>query len=120
MRLIRTLVACALVVALSSCNPTISGLNARPQKYYQKKIEVRGQILRTQDLAGEMLLEIADAHGSRVLVHATTPPDAATGDWVRVKGILVPEAHVQDVLLYDIIIAEAVEKTRAPRLRDLM
>ena len=120
MRLIRALVACALVVALSSCNPTISGLNARPQKYYQKKIEVRGQIMRTQELPGEMLLEIADAHGSRVLVHATAPPDAATGDWVRVKGLLVPEARVGDKVLYDVLMAERIRRTHEPRLRNLM
>jgi len=33
MRLIRSLVACALAVGLSGCGPSISALNARPQKY---------------------------------------------------------------------------------------
>ena len=120
MRLIRCLVACALVVGLSSCGPTISGLNARPQKYYQKKIQVRGEIMRTQQLPDEMLLEIADARGARVLVRVTEPPEAAVGDWVRVKGILVPEARVGDQVLYDVLMAERVRRIHAPRLRNLM
>jgi len=120
MRLIRSLVACALAVGLSGCGPSISALNARPQKYYQKKVEVRGQIMRTQQLPGEVLLEIADARGARILVHATAPTEGATGDWVLVKGLLVPEARVGDQVLYDVIMADRVRRTRAPRLRNLM
>jgi hypothetical protein len=120
MRLIRSLVACALVVGLSACGPSISAVNARPQKYYQKKLELRGQIMRTQQLPGEVLLEIADARGARILVHATPPLEVATGDWVSAKGLLVPEARVGDQVLYDVLMADRIRRTHPPRLRNLM
>ena len=42
------------------------------------------------------------------------------GDWVKVEGVLVPEARVGDRVLYDVVVAEtSVSRTRAPRFPDL-
>jgi hypothetical protein len=64
---------------------------------------------------------VADAHGARILVRTTSPVDAEVGDWVRVEGVLVPESHVVDGgTLYDVIVAEKVSRTRAPRFTNLL
>jgi hypothetical protein len=68
----------------------------------------------------ETLLEIVDSRGGRILVRSRKPVEAQSGDWVRVEGVLVPETQVQDVRLYDVVVAEDISRTRAPRLRDLM
>jgi hypothetical protein len=73
-----------------------------------------------QFLPHETLLEIADARGGRILVRSTEAVDAEIGEWVRVEGVLVPETHVEDVVLYDVVAAERVSRTRAPRFKDLM
>jgi hypothetical protein len=114
------LALCAVALALAGCAPSISGINARPDKYYQHKVEFTGRIARVQFLPHETLLEVADERGGRILVRSADPVDAATGDWVRVEGVLVPEARVADVLLYDVVVAERIKTTHAPRLRDLM
>ena len=120
MRLVRTLVACTFAFGLWSCNPTISAVNARPEKYYQKKIELRGQILRTQQLRAEKLFDIADARGARILVHATGPVKAATGDWVLVKGLFVPQTRMGKQVYYDVLLGDRIRRTHAPHLRNLM
>jgi uncharacterized membrane protein YcgQ (UPF0703/DUF1980 family) len=108
------------LVLLSACAPSISGINARPDKYYQHKVTLTGRVARMQFLPHETLLEIADARGGRILVRSAEAVDAETGDWVRVEGVLVPEAHVEEVVLYDVVAAERVSRTRAPRFKDLM
>jgi hypothetical protein len=120
MRLAHLLLAGTLVGGLAACAPTISAINARPEKYYQKKVTFRGQITRTQALTGETLLEVADGHGSRILVRATEPVEEVPGDWVRVDGMLVPEARVADRVLYDVVTAERIRRSRAPRFLNLM
>jgi hypothetical protein len=108
------------VGGLAACAPTISAINARPEKYYQKNVTFRGQITRTQVLPGETLLEVADGHGSRILVRTTEPVEEAPGDWIRVDGMLVPEVRVADRVLYDVVTAEHIRRARAPRFLKLM
>ena len=120
MRIGSVVLASALAVTLAACAPSISGINARPDKYYEHKVSFRGRIQRIQFLAHETLLEIADERGSRILVRSAAPVEAEAGDWVRVEGVLVPEARIEDVVLYDVVTAEEVERTRAPRFIDLM
>jgi hypothetical protein len=120
MRLGPLLPAVAFTIALAGCAASISGINARPDKYYQHKVTFTGRIERTQYLPHDTLLEVSDERGGRILVRSADPVEAATGDWVKVEGILVPEARVADVVLYDVVTAERVRPTRAPRLRNLM
>ena len=120
MRVVRALVAVALCATLAACGATIAGINARPERYYQKTVDFSGRLTRRQDLPGETLLEVADRRGARILVRAPAGVEALTGDWVHVRGILVPEARVGDAVLYDVVTAERVTRARAPRLPDLM
>jgi hypothetical protein len=120
MRLGKILLAPVLALALAGCAPSISGINARPDKYYQHKVTFRGRIERTQYLAHETLIEVSDTRGGRIIVRVAEAVDAETGDWVKIEGVLVPEARVDDVVLYDVVAAERVSKTRAPRFVDLM
>ena len=121
MRLGHSLLIAALAVQLTACfSPSISGVNARPDKYYQHKITFTGRIGRMQFLAHETLLELADSRGGRIVVRSADPVDAQTGDWVKVEGVLVPEMHVEDAVLYDVVAAERISRTRAPRFTDLM
>ena len=120
MRLRPILLAVAVALALAACGTSISGINARPDKYYQQKVTFTGRIQRTQYLAHETLLEVADTRGGRILVRSSEAVDAETGDWVKVEGVLVPEARVADVVLYDVVAAERIGRTRAPRFIGLM
>lgn len=120
MRVGRPILVALLATWLAACSTTISEINARPDKYYQQRVEVTGRITRRQDLSGEILLVIADARGGRMLVRAPAPVEARVGDWVEVEGILVPEARVADRVLYDVVTAEKVSPARAPRFRNLM
>jgi hypothetical protein len=118
MRLGVLVVACALLAA--GCGVSISEVNGRPEKYYQKKVSLTGRVARTQSFPAEALLEVVDTRGGRILVHSRKPIEVAIGDWVEVEGVLVPETRVADVVLYDVLVAEDIEETRAPRLRNLM
>ena len=120
MRLGCSLLIAALAVVPFACAPSISGINARPDKYYQHKVTFTGHIRRMQFLAHETLLEVADSRGGRIVVRSAEPVDADTGDWVKVEGVLVPETHVDDAVLYDVVAAERISRTRAPRFMDLM
>ena len=120
MRVGPRLVAIALAAALSACGATISGINARPDKYYDHKVSVTGRIQRLQFLSHETLLEVADSRGGRMIVRSADPVEAEIGEWVEVTGVLVPEAKVEDVTVYDVVVAEKIRRTRAPRFRDLM
>src|SRR5947208_9793062 len=73
MRLGCSLLIAALAVALAGCGPSISGINARPDKYYQHKVTFTGRIRRMQFLAHETLLELADTHGGRIVVRSPEP-----------------------------------------------
>jgi hypothetical protein len=123
MRLRALLVAAPLLLGLASCGViwgvTIADLNLQPAKYYEQKVKITGRISRSEDLSGEALLELADERNRRIYVRAPLPVDAAVGDWVKIEGVLVPEATVGDRTLYDVVVAEHVEKTRAPHLQNL-
>ena len=114
-------VALLSVVALVACSrTTIRDLNLRPDKHYQEKLSVTGRVMRTQTVGGDTLLEIADTRDSRLLVRSSRPIDATVGDWVKVTGVLVPEARVGDTVLYDVLTAEDVSRTGSPWFPNLM
>ena len=120
MRLRRLALPFALAAGLGACGPTISSINARPDKFYQHKVKFTGRIARTQVLPGETLLEIADRRGARIIVRSTAPVEAGADDWVKVTGLLVPETRVGDAVLYDIVLADRIVRTHAPRFMGLM
>lgn len=107
------------VVALVGCSETIPQLNERPAKYYEKSVSFTGRIARIQEFPSETLLEVADANERRILVRAQGRPDATTGDWITVRGVLVPEARVGGSSVYDVVAAEEIRPVRAPFFRNL-
>jgi hypothetical protein len=107
-------------VMLAACGTNIRDLNLRPDKLYQQKITITGRVMRMQAVGEDTLLEIADAHDRRVLVRASHPVDATVGDWIKVTGVLVPEARVGDTVLYDVLTAEDISPTGSPWFPDLM
>jgi hypothetical protein len=120
MRLAATLPVALLAVSLAGCSPSIADLNARPDKYYTHQVKVVGRIERTQFLPHATLLEVSDARGRRLIVRSAEPVEAQTGDWVKIQGVFVPEVNVENATLYDVLSAEQVERTRAPRFQNLM
>lgn len=115
------LVAAGLSAAvLAACATDIRTLNLRPEQYYQQKLSVVGRVMRMQVLDGDTLLEIADRAENRLLVRTTSPPAVSVGDWVKVTGVLVPEARVADTAVYDVLTAEDVSVTRGPWLPEIM
>ncbi|HXJ36849.1 MAG TPA: hypothetical protein VMS22_22665 [Candidatus Eisenbacteria bacterium] len=115
----RFVAAAAFGIALAGCSTGIPDLNEKPTKYYQETVTLKGRISRMQQLQGEVLMELADAHEHRVLVRAPAPVDVQVDDWVKVKGIFVPEARVGDRIVYDLLQAEDVSHTTAPWFRNL-
>ena len=110
----------ALGLGLAGCfGPSIADLNANPAKYYQNTVKIVGQITRTQALPGETLLELADARSKRILVKVAGPVEAGPTDWVKVKGLYVPETRIGNQTVYDVVTAEEVSRTRPPWLRNL-
>ena len=109
---------CALIVA--ACGKSISDINLRPDRHYQKTVRFIGQVSRFERLPGEMLLELVGQRGGRILVKTTELLDVEAGDWVSVKGLLVPEARVGDAVLYDVVVAEHVSRRGPPRIPDFM
>jgi uncharacterized membrane protein YcgQ (UPF0703/DUF1980 family) len=112
----RVLLVAFVAAVLAGCAPAIPELNQRPTKYYQQAVSFRGRVSRMQRLDGETLLEVADPHEHRILVRVPTPVDVGVDDWVKVKGVLVPEARVGGRVVYDVVMAESVDKARAPWL----
>ena len=109
----------ALAAALAGCALAIPDINAKPTKYYQETVSVKGRVSRVQQLPGEVLFELADAHEHRLLVRAAAPLEVEPDDWVEVKGLFVPEARVGGRIVYDLLEANDVSKARAPWLRNL-
>jgi len=109
----------AFGVAVAGCGVTIPELAARPTTHYQESVSLRGRVSRLQELPGEVLLEVTDAHEHRVLVRAAAPVDVQRDDWVKVTGVFVPEARVGGRIVYDLVQAESVTRTGAPWLRNL-
>jgi len=109
----------ALALLVAACATTIPDLNTRPTKYYQETVRVTGRITRMQDLPGEVLFELADAREHRLLVRAPSPVEAQPDEWVKVRGIFVPETRVGGRIVYDTVLADSVRRVRAPWLRNL-
>ena len=107
-------------LTLAGCATSLRDVNLRPSKYYQNKLSLKGRITRTQSAGAETLIEIADEHENRLLVRTTQPVPAGVGDWVRVTGVLVPEARVGDTTLYDLLSADEVSATRGPWFPSMM
>jgi uncharacterized membrane protein YcgQ (UPF0703/DUF1980 family) len=116
----RVLLSALVAVTLAGCAADIPELNQRPTKYYQKPVSFRGRISRMQELPGEMLLEVADPHEHRILVRVAAPVEVTVDDWVKVKGVLVPEARVGGRVIYDVVMAETVSKAAQPWLGRLL
>ena len=110
----------ALAATLAACGAPISEINLRPDRYYQETVSFIGQVARMERFTSETLLEVVGQRGGRILVKATESVDAQSGDWVSVKGLLVPEARVGDAVLYDVVIAEKVSRRGPPRIPDFM
>jgi len=115
----RQLLVLGLTLALAGCSPGIAELNGKPTKFYQQSVSFRARVSRIQTLGGETLLELADAQEHRIFVRTEGAPEAAPDDWVKVTGVLVPEARVGGKIVYDIVLADSVTPARAPWFRNL-
>jgi hypothetical protein len=120
MRLGRTIVAGVVSGLLAGCAADIRSINARPDAHYQETVTLKGRVARLQRFPGEVLFELADPQEHRILVRAPEPFEFKTGDWVRVRGILVPEARVADGVAFDVIVADRIRSSRPPRFPNLM
>jgi uncharacterized membrane protein YcgQ (UPF0703/DUF1980 family) len=107
------------LLAASGCGPVIAELNSHPAKHYQATVTITGEIVRKQAVGGVTVLEIADAREKRILVKADGPVDAGPTDWVKVKGLFVPETTAGTQTLYDVVIADSVSTTSPPWFRNL-
>jgi hypothetical protein len=112
--------AVTMVVVLAGCGNNIGGLNLRPEQFYETKVSFKGRIVRREAVGSETLLELADERESRILVQVKGPVPEEVDEWVKVEGVLVPEARVGSQVLYDIVVADDVSSTRAPLLPNLM
>jgi len=117
-RNVGALVAAALVggVPLAGCAPTIGDLNLRPAKYHQERIRIRARVARLERVGDAAVLELESPDGRRMLVRTTGPLEVSVDDWVRATGVFVPEARVGEQTLYDVLVADEVERTRRPWL----
>jgi starvation-inducible outer membrane lipoprotein len=120
MRVVPPLLLLACALALAACSKNIGDINLRPDRYYQQTVRFMGQVSRLEKLSSVTLLEVVSQRGSRILVKSEKPVDAESGDWVSVKGLLVPEARVGDAVLYDVVVAEDVSRRGPPRIPDFM
>ena len=120
MRAVPSFALLASTLAFAACGETISSINLRPDKHYQETVSFIGQVSRLEHLPGETLLEVVGQRGSRILVKTTEPVEVQAGDWVSVKGLLVPETRVGDTVLYDVVVAERVKPRGPPRIPDFM
>lgn len=110
----------ATTVVLAGCGTTIGNLNLRPEQHYEEKVSFKGRIVRREPVGGETLLELADERESRILVKVNGAVDEEIDTWVKVEGVLVPEARVGSQVLYDVVVADDISSTRAPLLPNLM
>jgi len=85
----------------------------------QHKVTFKGRISRIQRLDHETLLEVADVNGHRLLVRTTAPVEMEIDAWVKVRGLLVPEARVGGRVLYDLVVADDIRPARRPLLAGL-
>jgi regulator of protease activity HflC (stomatin/prohibitin superfamily) len=110
----------ALAAALVGCSNTIGDLNLRPENHYEEKVSFKGRIVRRETVGSETLLEVADEREARILVQVKGPVSEEIDEWVKIEGVLVPEARVGSQVLYDVVVADDVSSTRAPLLPNLM
>jgi hypothetical protein len=119
MRLARLALAGVLAAAIAGCSLSISEINQRPAKYYQESVSFSGRVARLQSMSDETLLELEDTRGGRIFVRMAGPVEVETGDWVKVRGIFVPETKVGGRVLYDVVQGERISRRRAPRFQNL-
>lgn len=112
--------AACMSIALGACGPNIGDLNLRPELHYQQTVKIKGEVTRMQTAGGDTVLELADSREDRILVRVTGTPSVGIGEWVKVEGILVPEARVGDRTLYDVVVAEDVSGSSAPWFANLL
>lgn len=120
MQMLRIPATTVLALALAGCAANIAELNRHPSLHYQAQVSITGQISRIQVVGDQALLEIADALDKRVLVRTPAPVTFVPTDWVKVKGLFVPETKVGQQTVYDAVLADSVEKTKPPMFRNLM
>jgi hypothetical protein len=120
MRAAALCLALAGSLALAACGQTISQINARPERHYQKQVRFIGQVSRLERLPGETLVELVGQRGGRILVKTTEPAEVESGDWVSISGLLVPETRVGDQVLYDVVVADRLSRRGPPRIPDFM
>jgi hypothetical protein len=113
MHLPRLLSAALLVVALAGCRPDIGAINAHPGKYYEEQVTVRARVSRREVVDGRALLELADDRERRILALVDAADAPAVGDWVRVRGVLVADRSLGDVVVYDVIVVEDLDGARS-------
>jgi hypothetical protein len=118
-RLVERVAALLAAVALAACSTAIRDLNLRPERHYQQKVSVVGQVTRMQSVGGDTLIEVTGDRDSRVLIRASGPVAVTVGDWVKVTGVFVPDARVADTNIYDVITAQEISKTGAPWLPNI-
>lgn len=112
-------VLAALAIATTGCGVGIAQLNSNPTKHYQETVSFKARVSRMQVIGSETLLELADAQEHRIFARTDGTPDVRPDDWVKVEGVLVPEARVGGKIVYDIVQAGSVSHTRPPWLRNL-
>jgi regulator of protease activity HflC (stomatin/prohibitin superfamily) len=110
----------ATAAVLAGCGTTIGNLNLRPEQHYEEKVSFKGRIVRREPVGGETLLELADEREARILVKVNGAVNEEMDTWVKVDGVLVPEARIGSQILYDIVVADEISSTRAPLLPNLM
>lgn len=103
-----------LATGLAGCGATIEKVNLRPTEWYEQKVTIKGRITRMQPLDDGAVLELADARDHLLLARVKGPVGVSVGEWVKVKGVLVPEADVEGRRLYDVVEGESVSTTYAP------
>lgn len=104
----RLLVATSVATLLAGCRPDIGAINANPPKYYEEQVRVRARVSRRQVVGDQAVLELGDARERRILALLPAADAPAIGEWVTVKGTLVADRRIGDLVVYDVIVAEDV------------
>ena len=117
-RTLRMTAVAALLLA-SACgffDPSLGQLNLRPDKYYQDTIKVKARVARIQQVDGDTLLELEDQRHHRLLARVTGAFEVGIDDWVKAKGVFVPDLRVGGAILYDVLAVEDISTTGSPWL----
>jgi len=108
-----------LALTLAACGATIAEINQRPQLFYDDQVTVVGRVSRLHAFSDEVLVELADPQERLILARVAAADAPKIGDWIKVRGVFVPELRVGDQVVYDAIAAERVKPHRAPWLPNL-